>query len=137
MLNDGGQTCLLQKLPAGIMHLLKSKALLTSFGDIALYLIAGESLALGTELHVLLLAAFSYLTVLAELVAVGGNCAAAAAGDVLGVKYPLSVGIFMSEKSAHSVIVTLGGDKDGTFIAHYSAAGNCFHFYIHSFQYHK
>ena len=112
------------------MHLFKPHSLLAALGNIALYLAAGKFLAFGAELHVLFLAAFSYLAALAELVAVGGDGAAALTGDVFGVKYPLSVGVFVGEESSHCVIVTLGGNKNGTFIAHYPAAGNCFHIYF-------
>lgn len=111
------------------MHLLKSQTLFAALGNIALYLITGVIFALGTEHNVPFLAAFSYLAALAELVAVGGHGAAAAAGNVFRVKFSFTAGVFVSEEFPHRVVVSLGSDKDGTFIAHYSAAGNCFHIY--------
>ena len=116
------------------MHLFKPISLLAALGNILLNLFAGKFLAFRTERNVSLLAAFSYLAVFAEFIAVCGNCAAAAAGDVLGVKLSFAVRKFKSEKSSHTVVVPLGGDKNGTFVAHNSAAGNCFHIIL-SFQF--
>ena len=125
---------LFQQIFARLVHLFKSMSLLAALGDIFLCLFAGKFLAFRTEIYVLFLAAFSYLAVFSEFVAVGGNCAAAAAGDVLGVKLSFAVGKFKSEKSSHTLVVPLGGDVNETFVAHYSAAGNCFHILFYPFS---
>ena len=104
------------------MHFLKPETLLAALGRVFVYLFAGKILTLRTEHDVPFLAALPYTAALAELVAVGGYGAAAAAGYVLGIKFPLLGGIFVGKVFSHCIIVPLCCDIDGAFIAHYSAA---------------
>ena len=69
------------------MHFAKAEHLLAVLGNVLLCLNAGKLLALGAEVNVLFLAALSYLAALAELIVVGGYCAAAVTYDILGIEY--------------------------------------------------
>ena len=64
------------------MHFAKAEHLLAVLGNVLLCLNAGKLLALGAEVNVLFLAALSYLAALAELIVVGGYCAAAVTDDI-------------------------------------------------------
>ena len=103
------------------MHFAKAEHLLAVLGNVLLCLNAGKLLALGAEVNVLFLAALSYLAALAELIVVGGYCAAAVTDDILGIEY-LAHGILMGKVFSHGLVVPLGGYVNGTLAAHHSAA---------------
>ena len=113
---------LIYEIFAGLVHFAKAEHLLAVPGNVLLCLNAGELLALGAEVNVLFLAALSYLAALAELIVVGGYCAAAVTDDILGIEYRSPHGILMGKVFSHGLVVPLGGYVNGTLAAHHSAA---------------
>lgn len=104
------------------MHFAKAEHLLAVLRNVLLCLNAGKLLALGAEVNVLFLAALSYLAALAELIVVGGYCAAAVTDDILGIEYRSPHGILMGKVFSQGLVVPLGSYVNGTLAAHHSAA---------------